>query len=294
MQVAQEREIPVMMFSWIEAVWDAMGGMASSSVGSESCGMLATDQQFLSHVCPVFFKQVVCVSQLPKKEKNSIKKLVEENGGTYSPALDMNTTTLLVLLSPDGDKYKAALEWNIKCVSPEFVYDSIQAGYALNPSNYKCKVRGSSTPTKGNKMPPPDVSMCSTIANETFNQVPLANVNETAQGDNTLVAMSHPGKSLHPVTNGKILAGVRAIDELSLSEVASCPSALDSCKVYLSGWAEGGATLGSARAEKLRKLLNLGGATRFNQLTEAATHIIFGKSQIIATSNIFNNSLIYF
>lgn len=72
--MAQQREVPVLQASWVDAVWEAT--TASGGQGE----VAATDPQFLCHVCPVFLNQVVCVSQLPKADKLSIKKLVEENG----------------------------------------------------------------------------------------------------------------------------------------------------------------------------------------------------------------------
>jgi len=151
MQVAQEKEIPVMQASWVEAVFEAMGGKASLSTNSkETHEVLATDQKFLNHVCPVFLNQVVSVSQLTKKERVAIQKLVTDNGGRYSPNLD-KYVSILVLLTPQGDKYKAAKEWQtVECVTPDYIYDSVQAGYSLKSEDYVCKQQGSSTPTKGN------------------------------------------------------------------------------------------------------------------------------------------------
>ena len=81
--MAQQRELPVMKESWVHSVWEAMSGK-----GVEA---RATDDQFKSHICPVFHNQVVCISQLSKNEKNSIKKLVEENGKFVSIELHVTT-----------------------------------------------------------------------------------------------------------------------------------------------------------------------------------------------------------
>ena len=54
--MAQEREIPVLRSSWVDAVWAAMGG--KEGMGGKDLEVKATDQSFLTHVCPVFHNQV--------------------------------------------------------------------------------------------------------------------------------------------------------------------------------------------------------------------------------------------
>ena len=44
---------------------------------------------------------------------------------------------------------------------------------------------------------------------------------------------------------------------------------LDGCKIYLSGFC-------GAKLEKLRKIINSGGGTRFNQINEIVSHVIVG------------------
>ena len=44
---------------------------------------------------------------------------------------------------------------------------------------------------------------------------------------------------------------------------------LDGCKIYLSGFY-------GAKLEKLRKIINSGGGTRFNQINEIVSHVIIG------------------
>ncbi|KAF2357957.1 BRCT domain [Trinorchestia longiramus] len=265
-RVAQTKELPVMKPSWVEAVWKTMGGTCSPEET-----VIATDHKFLSHVCPVFMDHCVCVSQLPKRDKIAIKNLVEENGGKYSPQLEMEKSTLLVTTTLTSDKYKSAVLWKLPVVTPDYIYDSVQASYALDVSLYKLQ-RDSSTPTKDTKMLPPDVSLCSTIANSTL--AVGHGVDPTMSFNDTLTA----GHSTS-ITNAKIVAGIGALDGVCMSDV-TCNGGLflDGCKVYLSGWAEASAAQGG-RAEKLRKLLNAGGASRFNQLTENVTHVIMGSFQ---------------
>lgn len=71
---------------------------------------------------------------------------------------------VLIYRSTASDKYKAARNSKtVKCVSFEWVKDSISKGYALPFSAYPVK-KGTSTPTKGNEDVNPDFSMMSVIA----------------------------------------------------------------------------------------------------------------------------------
>ena len=44
---------------------------------------------------------------------------------------------------------------------------------------------------------------------------------------------------------------------------------LDGCKIYLSGFS-------GHKLEKLRKIINSGGGTRFNQINEIVSHVVVG------------------
>ena len=66
-----------------------------------------------------------------------MKVLVNENGGTYSPSLRFNVpNTYLLLREKSGDKYKYARLKNIPCIRLEWLYDSLEAKYALPEDDY--------------------------------------------------------------------------------------------------------------------------------------------------------------
>ena len=65
------------------------------------------------------------------------RKTIENHGGIYSPSLDMESTMLVVLSKPEGDKYKYAKKWKIPCVSSNWVFDSVEKGYCLPTANYR-------------------------------------------------------------------------------------------------------------------------------------------------------------
>ncbi|XP_042237542.1 DNA topoisomerase 2-binding protein 1-like isoform X2 [Homarus americanus] len=256
--VAVQKEIPVMTGEWVKAVWKAVHLDFQEDIS-------ATDQQFLSYVCPVFKGLVISVSQLQRKQKEAIRKIIEENGGTYSPLLEMSVTSVLIIPTPEGDKYSHARNWRIQCLTPDWIYDSVEQGSALDMVGYTVIKRGASTPTHdATTSMPPDISMCSTIMNETCLSKTMQ-VNETVQMNETLVQM----KAFIPDNKGS--RGLEAVESLDLQQALKAGLFLDGCKIFLSGF-------GTSHMEKLRRVLNTGGATRFNHLTESVSHIVIGKT----------------
>lgn len=72
-QVAVEQEIPIMTGEWVSAVWNAV-------TKDHTQHIMATDERFLSHACPVLYGMVVCVSQLDRATKLALQGIIEENG----------------------------------------------------------------------------------------------------------------------------------------------------------------------------------------------------------------------
>ena len=124
---------------WINAVWTA--------AIQDDRQYNALHESFLKYLCPIFHGLVICVSQLPKNEKETLKTLIEKNGGSYSPNLDMFTTSVLITPCSDGEKYKHAKQWRIPCLTQDWVYDSIQNGHSMPVENYKLLQNKASTPT---------------------------------------------------------------------------------------------------------------------------------------------------
>ncbi|XP_068207098.1 DNA topoisomerase 2-binding protein 1 isoform X2 [Palaemon carinicauda] len=259
--VAIERDIPIMTGEWLRAVWNAVSREYREDI-------YATDEQFLSYTCPIFKNLVICVSQMPRKNKAALKKIIEENGGTYSASLEMAVTSVLIIPSPEGDKYEYARNWRIQCLKPDWIYDSVEIGHALNMDGYEVKNRGASTPTDENATNvPPDVSLCSTIMNETEMSRAVTHVNETLQ-QSTLADVSIVKRK--SVSDEHASRGLEAVEELDLQKALKGGLFLDGCKIFLSGFS-------GPHMEKLRRVLNAGGATRFSQLTESVSHVIIGK-----------------
>ena len=104
-EVAIQKEVPVMTEEWIDLVWDK----------SRNKMCHATDSEFSRYKCPSLLGLNITVSQLGKKDRDLIKKSIENHGGTYTGSLDMETTMVLILTKPEGDKYKYAKYVLSKC-----------------------------------------------------------------------------------------------------------------------------------------------------------------------------------
>lgn len=71
-----------------------------------------------SHPNPVMFSDLtLAMFQQRTEKKIEIKELVKELGGDYTEDLEEDVTGFLVAAKPEGEKYRAAREWNIPTVS---------------------------------------------------------------------------------------------------------------------------------------------------------------------------------
>ncbi|KAI1277690.1 hypothetical protein F5Y07DRAFT_362603 [Xylaria sp. FL0933] len=72
-------------------------------------------------------------------EDNNVRAMIEEkvraNGGEYLADLSRRVTHLIVS-KPEGKKYSAARRWDIRCVSIEWLHDSVERGMILNEECY--------------------------------------------------------------------------------------------------------------------------------------------------------------
>ncbi len=91
-------------------------------------------------------------------------RTIERHGGVYSGVLDMEETAVLIIAAPEGDKYEYARKWNIPCLTPDWVFESIDKGYSLPTSRFRVDAAKASSPIKQDEtVRLAEVSMCSTI-----------------------------------------------------------------------------------------------------------------------------------
>ena len=76
---------------------------------------------------PCFLGLIISCSQLQPKDRSDLQLSIEVNGGTYSAALEIDKTTHLVALKPEGEKYLFAKSWNtVKIVNPEWISTCVE------------------------------------------------------------------------------------------------------------------------------------------------------------------------
>lgn len=158
-----------MLSTWIEKVWEA------SCTSSVHCN----DKEFAKYACPALHNLTVSSTGF-SEEKIEIERLVVGNGGKYSAEFRLKTTDILIckrysfdrllwlnnyapVFSNQSSKKLEAAKKNqtIKCVSYEWLKDSVKNGYAMPHDSYHIKV-ATSTPVKEDNANP-DFSLLSNI-----------------------------------------------------------------------------------------------------------------------------------
>lgn len=60
-------------------------------------------------------------------------------------------TNILIIMKPTGQKFTYAQQWNLLCLKPSWIYDSVQKGYIIDTQDYIVKnTMLSSTPASSN------------------------------------------------------------------------------------------------------------------------------------------------
>ena len=85
---------------------------------------------------PPLLGMKISVSGFERRARNEIWAQVAQAGGCYSPTLDAEETDVLVVKWATGSKYDAAADWEIPCVSTDWLYDSIAKVKKLTFSDY--------------------------------------------------------------------------------------------------------------------------------------------------------------
>nr|XP_060637782.1 DNA topoisomerase 2-binding protein 1 [Anolis sagrei ordinatus]XP_060637783.1 DNA topoisomerase 2-binding protein 1 [Anolis sagrei ordinatus] len=245
--VAANLKKPILLPSWIQALWDK----------SKHRMIRYTDINMDDYLCPLFLGCTVCVTGLSSTDRKEVQRLTTENGGQYTGQLKMNECTHLIVHEPKGQKYECARRWNVHCVSMQWFFDSIEKGFCQDESMYtvipKSKqenVPSTSTPT----------SQASSFDSRTLSDVShISNINLTAINE-TSCSSSMNTRLVHPSDE---------LNNLDISSLQAPEDLLDGCRIYLCGFS-------GKKLDKIRRLINCGGGVRFNQLNEDVTHVIVG------------------
>ncbi|XP_020299565.1 DNA topoisomerase 2-binding protein 1 isoform X3 [Pseudomyrmex gracilis] len=250
-------KIPIMTKEWIDAVWEA-------NLKEDREVIKADDQIFDKYQCPVFKNLTVTTTNLSKHQKEELKRLIHDHGGTFMGPLD-GKKVRVVLANENGplsDKLKYAMSNDIACLKPDWVYESIKVGYALPFQNFIIKSNKScSTPEKSNTRA---TLNCSNISTIPFEKPQNTYVNETLSSTISNFSVVDAG-----TVNFSAAAAVNVLDRLTFSEAKSAGPFLDGCNIYLTGFA-------TTLRDKLNRILNVGCAMRLDDISDAVTHVIVG------------------
>ena len=262
--VACNHNALVVLPSWVEDAWNA----------TQQVDFDATDSDFVaSHLCPIFKGCSFCVTGIEGSKRKEIKSAVENHGGVYSAELKLKSTTHLLVERPTGDKYEFAMRWNVNCVRLDWLYNCIEAGHWLDEASYLVKSERDLDQTRstGGRL---SITTVNTTTNSTIGG---AGVSKKAAEAARQSAKRYESKdTLHeskPSTNAGVKRMVVAQKNKNDFDFnVTIPSGsmfLDGCKIYLTGFT-------GEKLECLQKIINAGGATRFNQINASVSHVVMG------------------
>ncbi|XP_063404919.1 DNA topoisomerase 2-binding protein 1-like [Mytilus trossulus] len=263
-QVSGDLGKQIMLPLWVEKVWEK----------SADGHIHGADVLFNEYSCPVFYGLVITVSGFDSTERGEMKTMIEAEGGKYTGEMKVKECTHLIINKPKGQKYEFARKWKMHIIKSEWLYDSVEKGYCLDESKYGLEGRDSgvktSTPEKGKaKNRVSSIADISSISN--ISMIGNCQVNETAAMTRMNDTAATTRSDMTTFSETQVQKNDHIESSLQTIDLSRPPSDLflDGCKIYLSGFC-------GQDLEKMKKVINAGGATRLNQLNEAVTHVILG------------------
>lgn len=189
-RAAVAHKIPAVSLEWIDSAWD--------TAQAHDIFFFATDDAFVeTFKLPLFTNCVVSVSGYKPHERAEIKELVEANGGIFSGDLRRDVCTHLVTDATSGEKFKRAVEWNMKIIQISWLRKSVSQGYRLPEERFRPGQQPTcSTPERRSvELPPLNMTEVSIIKrpSDVGADGACAMANASAQIVNTSVTFLHPG-----------------------------------------------------------------------------------------------------
>uniref|UniRef100_A0A182NQG7 BRCT domain-containing protein n=1 Tax=Anopheles dirus TaxID=7168 RepID=A0A182NQG7_9DIPT len=281
---AAEYGLPIMHPDWVNVVWEE----------SQRRDVHATDSSLFERSrLPVFYALTITSTGLTAAKKNEIKSLIEANGGNYVGSFKSETTDVLIL-EKDGTesaKFLAAVRCNKECLTPDWIVDSVGKGYVLPIREYEVKRMKASTPTKEDPTLAQAASASGTagvrsrISAGDFNpdctqlsEISHANFSSRNETINESIAVTERGVGGGEAAgNGARPAGSQRYREMlacmTVQQAKKAGPVLDGCSVFLSGFT-------AEEKEKLNKILNAVGAVRYDEISDAVSHVIVGEQHV--------------
>ena len=252
-KVAKANGIPVLTSQWLDDCWTEH---QHNLIDGGHKDILAKYQ------VKIFANLLITVSQATIEEREQVKKIVAENGGEYSPSLKLNDpNSMLLLRTPEGEKFKYATMKAVPCLDIKWLFDSLENGWALPEEDY---VIASSQ--KSNHSHSQNTLK---VLSQNQNQKQNASVtSSTSLGSNrSLSGLSmsdkHQGKNQSEFNAGII----KQINELSA--IRREESFLEGCDIYIAGFDR-------TVTDVMKSALISCGAMVYNEFKGLITHVIYG------------------
>ncbi|CAG9763855.1 unnamed protein product [Ceutorhynchus assimilis] len=244
--LAAEKGVLLMLPSWIDYMFE------NTHINCHDIDKTILDK----YKCPAFNNLTICATGLSSsKEIAQLMEIIKNNGGNLTGTLVISKTDVLVCYgtaSTCSEKYKAARRsQRISCVTPDWIHDSVEKGYALRRDLEKYRVKAAtSTPTRDGEIIDPNFSTISAVGQSICHKTHI---------DETITSRRQSYKRKADDLEEKI----------DIKKVKSAQHFLDGCSVFIAGFSPN-------CHEKLNKIINLSGATRYDEFSDRVSHVIVG------------------
>lgn len=269
-ETAAKNNVLIMHPSWVLNVWE--------KTQNTSVNIVAADECFDRFKLPVLYNLCITSTGLKIHERNNIKALIEESGGNYSSSFT-NAVDILIMEeeSIGSEKFKAAMNRKKTCLTPSWITESIQAGYAVPfdsfrivDPNPKASMKAS-TPTKVTNVTiskfNPDSTALSDISQITTHGASRSiNINETQLGFNTRAITRRT-----MTFDLRDVAYKKTLDKITLHDAKKCGNLLDGYVFFLSGFTV-------EELQFLGKVVSVLGATKIDVISDQVSHVIIGST----------------
>lgn len=127
------QKIAIYHVDWIKRVY-------RETSKEENWFLKANSEKFHSFILPPLFDLKISTTDIPLEEKNKIREDVEDHGGKFEDAFTSKCDVLIVgKRNTQNLKFQSAQEAKIPCLEINWIYDSINAKYALSYKDYFIK-----------------------------------------------------------------------------------------------------------------------------------------------------------
>lgn len=256
---AAKQNLNIMHPDWVYTCWER----------SLKSNIVATNTSFELFKIPIFFNLCITSTGLLGRDRTKIKNHVEDNGGKYIGAFKSESVDILILdrTKTENEKFIAAMRFKKECLTPQWIYDSVIEGYALNVEKYKVNgLLKASTPTKGRDQSLPSFNPnCSHLSDisrigsmqSCYSSVNIDETQSSARGATSCLSLPSYKK---------------CISRLSVELAKKAGNILDGYNVFLSGF-------NFDENNLLSKILVVTGAVRYNEISDQISHVLIGEEE---------------